>query len=273
MADLPEPSHGETHVALVSGGMDSTAAAHVAVTEHGVGLLVYLDTGTGLESNRQYVEDLADELDAHLWTLRTRESYAEIVTTHGFPGPRDHPVLYRRLKERPLERLATTVGGRGQGEGLHLWTGVRRRESRNRMGRVTPVQEADRWTWVAPLAEWTKNQVCEHIAENDLPENPLWADLGRSGDCFCGFYGSPAELLDLRAAGEDEHADWLENLEGLVEDELADDVDQAHRLLWAWGGMTESERRAVRAELDPSQAMLCSTCGNGTTPRTEGGPL
>ena len=76
------------HVALVSGGMDSTVAASVAVdTAPKIDLLAYLDTGTGLRENREYLEELADTLNVQLWTLRTHEQYAERVKENGFPGP------------------------------------------------------------------------------------------------------------------------------------------------------------------------------------------
>jgi len=62
-------SDGETdrgnHVALVSGGMDSAVAAHVSVRWGPADLLVYLDTGTGLDANREYVEEFADAPSAH----------------------------------------------------------------------------------------------------------------------------------------------------------------------------------------------------------------
>ncbi len=73
------------HVALVSGGMDSTVAAHVAVRWGPADLLVYLDTGTGLDDNREYVEQLADTLGVQLWTLRTKVSYEDRVDEHGLP--------------------------------------------------------------------------------------------------------------------------------------------------------------------------------------------
>lgn len=52
------------HVALVSGGMDSACAAREAVEEGPADLLVYLDTGTGLDANLEYVREYADWLRA-----------------------------------------------------------------------------------------------------------------------------------------------------------------------------------------------------------------
>src|SRR6056297_1002381 len=240
------------HIALVSGGMDSAVAAHVAVRWGPADVVVYLDTGTGLDANREYVEQYADTLGVQLWTLRTQVDYEQQVAEHGFPGPARHSEMYRSLKERQIGRLATLASGRGNTSDLHLWTGVRRQESQRRMGNVTPEQDGPRWTWHAPIHDWSKADCRRYVDEFGLPQNDLWDDLGRSGDCFCGCFGSPEEKIDLEAAGHADHADWLRNLE-----READDDDERGR--WAWGALTDAEARAER--VDAGQMKLCSTCG------------
>ncbi|MHB9288106.1 phosphoadenosine phosphosulfate reductase family protein [Halobacteriales archaeon Cl-PHB] len=254
---------GETHVGLCSGGQDSAVAAHVAVRWGPADLLVYLDTRTGLEENREYVERLADHLGVQLWTLRTQESYSERVQSEGFPGPSLHSIMYRSLKERQIQKLATVCNGFGNAANLHLWTGVRSAESERRMRNVEPESEGARWAWHAPIHDWTKADCRDYLERFDLPENPLWDTLGRSGDCFCGCFGSPEEKLDLRAAGCGYHAEWLEDLEAAV----AIDGPEKERESWAWGAR---ETRAVRAENDDDQLTLCSTCG-ASNPATDGG--
>jgi len=252
MSSDHETQHASgTHVALVSGGKDSTAAAHAAVRFGPADLLVYLDTGTGLTENREYVETLADALGVQLWTLRTEESYAELVREHGFPGPSRHFLMYQRLKERQLCKLAAVTG-----DDLHLWTGIRRFESDRRMSHVEPEGERGngRWYWHAPLCDWHDGDPEEYITRFDLPRNPLWETLGRSGDCYCGAYGNREELLDLRAVGADDRADSLESLES--ETDTGTEKD-----LWAWASLAEFEQRAARAEADDGQTTLCSTCG------------
>lgn len=238
------------HVALVSGGMDSTAAAAVAADRAPkLDYLVYLDTRTGLDANREYVEELAASLGYHCMTLRTKESYEEAVKEHGFPGPAQHGTMYISLKERSIQKLAGITGAKE----LVLWTGVRSDESQRRMAHVDEVQEGRRWTWVAPIHDWSKQDCRELIDNRDLPRNELWSTLGRSGDCFCGCFGSPEEKLDLRAAGHDDHAEWIESLE--------DDVATGNeREVWAWGALSDKEQRAARAERDGGQLYLCSTC-------------
>lgn len=248
-----------TDVALVSGGMDSTVAADVAVRYGPADLLVYLDTGTGLERNRRYLERLADWMGVQLWTLRTHESFAEIVREHGFPGPSRHSIMYRRLKERPLQKLSYRLGGE-----LHCWTGVRRQESDRRMRTVEAEaeHEGEKWVWHAPLATWSKTDCRQYIRRFEVPCNPLWDDLGRSGDCYCGCFGNPEEKIDTLAAGESGRVAWLDALE-----QQSQRGDETGR--WAWGALSDVEKRAER--VDGDQALLCSDCGVDYPVRTDGG--
>jgi 3'-phosphoadenosine 5'-phosphosulfate sulfotransferase (PAPS reductase)/FAD synthetase len=171
--------------------------------------------------------------------------------------------MYRSLKERQIGKLATLVGGRGNSGELHLWTGVRSDESQRRMQHVEPESDGPRWTWHAPVHDWTKQDCEDYLARFDLPQNPLWDTLGRSGDCFCGCFGSPEEKLDLRAAECDYHAEWLEDLESSVEI----DGTEKEREMWAWGARGET---IARAQNDDRQMTLCSTCG-ADYPVTDGG--
>ena len=120
------------------------------------------------------------------------------------------------------------------------------------MANVEPDQEGPRWTWHAPIHDWSKAECREYVDQFDLPRNPLWDDLGRSGDCFCGCFASPEEKLDLEAAGQIEHADWLRNLES------KSDHDDEYGV-WGWGKLSKAEIRAERVGDD--QMTLCSTCG------------
>lgn len=238
----------DRHFALCSGGMDSAVSTHIAMQWGPASAVIYLDTGTGLDENRTYVERLCDTFGWQLWTLRTHESYEERVKEHGFPGPSRHGIMYRSLKERQLQRMADRLDG-----DVHYWTGVRQFESDRRMRTVEAASEHDngRWYWRSPIHDWTKDDCRDYLNRFEIPQNDLWDTLGRSGDCFCGCFGSPEEKLDLRAAGCGYHADWIEGLEDVVE--TGDETET-----WAWGALSPNERRAERVEDD--QMTLCSTC-------------
>jgi len=196
-------------------------------------------------------------MGVQLWTMRTQESYIAQVLNHGFPGStrRQHNMMYRKLKERPIQRLAARV------DELHLWTGVRRQESKRRMETVEIEGSAagDRWFWHAPIAEWSKHDCRRYIRRYELPCNELWDTLGRSGDCYCGAYATPEEKIDTLAAGYEGRVAYLDALK-----KLADHGNERDR--WAHGALSQPEKRAER--LADDQMTLCSSCGL----RADGGP-
>lgn len=241
----------ETHVALCSGGQDSAVASHIAVRWGPAEVLVYLDTTTGAEPNRRYVERLAEHLGVQLITIRTHKPYSEWVRDLGeFPGDGLHRIAYRRLKEAQLDKLYSLVE-----TPLHLWTGIRSQESDARMATAAPVEGDDRRAeryWHNPIHDWKKDECRRYIDRFGLPRNYLWRTLGRSGDCWCGCYGSPEELIDAEAAGCERLVDQLRSLEDVLESD-----DERGR--WGWAGMRPVDRRAVRAE--GRDMTLCSACG------------
>jgi len=211
--------------------------------------VVYLDTGTGVPENEVFVRDYCDHFDWPLRVMETPESYRERVEEHGFPGPSRHFIMYQRLKERQLCTLAAETDGE-----LHLWTGIRRFESDRRMRHVEPESERGngRWYWRAPLCNWPDDRPEAYIQQFDLPQNPLWDTLGRSGDCFCGCFGTPEEIFDLRAVGADGLADFLRDLETVAEDAGF----SGERARWAGHAYEKHDW----AEEDEMQATLCSAC-------------
>jgi thioredoxin-dependent adenylylsulfate APS reductase len=128
----------------------------------------------------------------------------ELVGSHGANLFYRSPEL-RRLccdvrKSRPLRRVLARYDA---------WiTGVRRQqaETRSQTAIVAPDPEHEGLTKVAPLAEWSKDQVWAYIRDNDLPYHSLY-DLGYTS-IGC------APCTRATTAGEDERAGrwwWEEN--------------------------------------------------------------
>jgi len=205
--DLPTSGN---HIALCSGGLESTVAAHIAVRWGPCDMIALLDTGTMAEPNRRFVERVADTFGATLLTVRTPEGYGERVRRNGFPGPSQHQKMYTFLKERQLGRLATLAEGRGNSSRLHFWTGVRRRESRNRMASVSRVQEADRWTWIAPIHDWTRADVVRYHRRMRLPTSYSEVEVVEEDREFAKLQQGMNEPRQVRKATVDETVqDWL----------------------------------------------------------------
>jgi len=239
---------------LLSGGKDSAVAVHKmfqeAEDDKKNPVAVYLDTGIGIQENREYVEKLCDHYGWQLWTLRTQENYEELVKQYGFPGPSKHTMFYAALKERQLQKLGSIA------EEPHYYTGIRASESQRRMGNAERIDEQHGAVWHSEIIDWSLEQVERYIEEHDIPENELW-NKGHFKDCGCGAFGSPEELLEIEA----DYPEMYERITGL---ELEVDRDDEYTK-WGWGKLSENELRKIRVENDDDQMTLCSVCGISKT--------
>lgn len=199
------------------GGTDSVAATHAAMTFGPAEEVVFLHTRTdpansysAIDATVDWIREWCRDNDWPFRVVYAPVAFDEIVAENGHPGPSRHFLMYRRLKDRPIDERNTEIDG-----DLHCWTGIRRFESDNRMEVAEPEGERGdgRWYWRSPLVNFTDERVEEYLRRFDLQPAPVVQELGRSADCFCGCFGDRGELVDLAAAGFEEHAEWLDGLE------------------------------------------------------------
>jgi 3'-phosphoadenosine 5'-phosphosulfate sulfotransferase (PAPS reductase)/FAD synthetase len=137
---------------LFSGGHDSLCACHMASTVPPFDGCVHVNTGIGVEATREFVRSTCRQNGWPLLEYHPPVSYEEIVLRWGFPGPAGHTLVYNRLKERCLRQLVRDHKAAPQ-DCILLVSGVRRQESRWRMGFVQPIQQEGARVWVTPLAD------------------------------------------------------------------------------------------------------------------------
>lgn len=182
--------------ALFSGGHDSLCSTHLASRSPRFDGCVHIDTGIGIDETREFVRATCR---AHGWPLaeyRPPVPYEEIVLRWGFPGPAGHTLIYNRLKERCLRQLSRDHKAT-RSDLILLITGIRRQESRRRMGYVEPVQKKDGRVWVAPLLNWTHDDKHAYLDAHHLPRNPVVEKLCMSGECLCGAFARKGELDEI----------------------------------------------------------------------------
>lgn len=223
-----QPSHV---FALFSGGHDSLCSTHLAMTSGLATAAVHINTEVGIEATRQFARDTCAaygwpliELrpprppfkarDGTLWGEPGQTAYEAMVMRWGFPGPKGHSVMYQRLKERCLRQLEREH--RTARRPLVLVTGVRRQESRRRMGHIVAEQVEGRRVWCAPLVDWSERDKERYIARHSLPVNQIAKRLCMSGECLCGAFARPEERAELRAVCPEVDA-YLVGLEAQVE--------------------------------------------------------
>lgn len=243
----------DTQVALCSGGKDSVAATHAAMSFGPADEVVFLHTRTdppdaysAIDAAIEWIRDWCRRRGWPFRVVKAPVGFAEIVAENGYPGPSRHFLMYRRLKDRSIDARTTAAEG-----DLHCWTGIRRWESHNRMEIAEPEGERGdgRWYWHSPLVNWTDQRVTDYLETFGLEPAPVVEELGRSADCFCGCFGDRAELVDLAAAGFEEHAEWLDSLET---------PEGCPREQQQWAGYNW-EKSDWAAE-DDLQLTLCSSC-------------
>ncbi len=180
--------------ALVSGGYDSTTAAHLSAV-HGprVDAIVHVNTGIGVEETREHVREYSRVMELPLIEKFPPKRYEDLVLQYGFPGPAAHRYMYSWLKERALRQVRREAQD-GTRRRVMFLTGVRTSESVRRMGRVEPVNRDGNTVWVAPIRDFTKPDVLDYRQRFGLPPNEVVTALGMSGECLCGAFSKPGEL-------------------------------------------------------------------------------
>lgn len=181
--------------------------------------------------------------------------YDEIVLEYGFPGPGVHIIMYSKLKERALRKVARKEDGKPT-----FITGVRQHESEVRFENVTPTKEASQWHWKANIYDYTQTDVEAYIDHHSLQRSPVKQLYHHSGECLCGAFGNRTEELAVLEAHYPETADRIKQLEELVREKHGADNPRSY---WAHGGMSSVDLRALLADNDETQMMLCASCENG----------
>lgn len=228
-------------VLLFSGGHDSLVSTHISATildDLGIDYCVYHgDTTIGIPETQDFVRRVCDQ---YRWKLEIRkppkkkDTYEELIKRFGFPGPNklSHQIMYRCLKERALSAFVTyelKTNSKSR-ENVLLITGVRKMESKIRMGYKETISKDGSKIWATPIFYFSKSMCESYMKEHNLPRNPVKDAICISGECLCGSFGSNEELAEIRAAYP----------------ETAAKIDELHKLAkehghpWSWGsGPTE----------------------------------
>ncbi|MEQ9091824.1 MAG: phosphoadenosine phosphosulfate reductase family protein [Balneola sp.] len=210
-----------------SGGTDSLVVTHLIMNTHEAEVF-HINTGIGVEKTREYVRTFCKENEWVLNEIRAKEDcgkdYEEMVLEHGFPGPSQHSIMYRNLKERGIRELCRRKQNK-RGDKVLLVTGIREDESFIRSGYKNDIVKANgREVWVNAIYHFTKSLKQEYIVKYGLEINPVSKLLGISGECLCGAFAGKSEL-DLVRIIEPNTAEWIDNLQKRV-------WEAGHHWLW-----------------------------------------
>jgi len=239
--------------ALFSGGHDSLFSTYKAMEHGNAQKVVHIDTGIAIPEAQEFVRDVCDEMGWPLEFVTSEFDYRDIVRENQFPGPAVHIIMYSKLKERALRNVARWHDNVQP----ILVTGVRRSESDRRFRNVEPYQQGDMWVWHSNIHDFTQTDVENAIDDYGLPRSPVKQKYHHSGECLCGAFGNRAEELTVLEAHYPQTAERIKALESEVQAIHGDDDPRSY---WAHGGMSSIDLRALLADNDESQMMLCQSC-------------
>lgn len=226
---------------LYSGGRDSVNTQHVLrkymkdrpLFRHFFQGIVHVNTGTAIAETTQHVREAVPAWGMRLHELTPKVTYLDLALGNvratvgpnigrsvwlGFPGPGKlpHNVMYRRLKDEPLQRFrAGHVGRDGVRRKVMYVGGMRWDESDKRFRTAEEIDVDGGIVWVSPVVHWTNAHMREYRAryrcekahkhsphrmcgDEALPVNPVTENLHMSGDCACGAYAKPDEKEERR---------------------------------------------------------------------------
>ena len=203
-------SHSPKHIfGLFSGGHDSCTVTHFVASALGDKMdgVVHINTGIGIPQTRQYVRETCQHYGWNLLEYKATENtkadgapdpmvYEDICIRYGFPGAFGHQMMYSRLKERQLRRLARDYKASPK-QPMMLISGCRREESIRRMGTVKEIDPQGRIVWVAPFADMTAVDCGRYMEAHDIKRNPVKDLLHMSGECLCGAFAHKGELEEI----------------------------------------------------------------------------
>tara|TARA_R100000773_G_C4188811_1_gene95490 strand:- start:45 stop:863 length:819 start_codon:yes stop_codon:yes gene_type:complete len=244
---------------LFSGGHDSMVNSHVCASilnKLNIDFAVYHgDTSIGIPETQEYVKEVCKLFG---WKLFIRKppkiDYEELVKRYGFPGPtsRSHQICYRFLKERALRSFVTheCKSAPHKRENVLLLTGIRKQESRIRMGYIDQSQKEGSRVWSNPIFWWSTEKCENYMLKHNLPRNPVKDKICISGECLCGAFADRGEYLEIKESYP----------------HVAERIDELHEIAkqnghpWPWSsGPTEWYKNNPPNQLNMFMCVGCET--------------
>lgn len=178
--------------ALFSGGHDSLVTTHVASQHPAFQGVIHIDTCTGILETEQFVRETCARYGWRLIVKQPVTHYEQLIVRYGFPGPAQHSMMYRYLKERPLYQARKDATALSSGR-IGYVTGVRSLESARRMGYVETIRKDKAGIWVAAVHNWSALDLQVYMRLNALPRNQVKQDTHMSGECLCSAFAKRDE--------------------------------------------------------------------------------
>lgn len=237
------------YVLLLSGGNDSMAS-HAMCKKLGipVDFTFHLHTGCGIEETTDFVRSI-DHL-GRFEVLSAGSKYKERVLSRGFfgKGRAAHNMAFHVLKKTPLVRgISAHIRKRKRNRRVVLINGARKQESQNRMEHLEPIKIEGSNIWFNIMHYMDNKLPLAYMDSEGIRQNPVSAQLCRSGECMCGTTQSLEERIEA-AYHYPAWGKWIDNLDKLA---LKNNGTQ-------WGKATPKE--LFKDKAPANHTPLCQAC-------------
>ncbi|MBT3713338.1 MAG: phosphoadenylyl-sulfate reductase [Anaerolineae bacterium] len=149
---------------------------HMVWQAHPQMRIFFLDTGLHFWDTLIFREKLQQKWDLNIVDLRPEEKWRTVLRHFGSDLPETDPNLCCYIRKvQPMQKAM---------EGLDAWiTGIRREQTENRAHAQILEYKRDGLLRIAPLLNWTGEEVFNYISANNLPRHPLPASRYPSIGC------------------------------------------------------------------------------------------
>jgi len=181
---------------LFSGGKDSLVVLLLTLntigSENFSVLYTRLPGNTAPECD-EYVKSICNELGVELVVAYRKINFWEQMKRRGFPYIKGMRWCAQRYKYDVWKKLG--------GKNTLFISGVKRKDRIIRSKMMKEYQYVELWDSyaIAPISFWSKTQVIDFIRKHNVPLNPLYQEIGHSGNClFCPFLDKKSFMRTMR---------------------------------------------------------------------------
>jgi 3'-phosphoadenosine 5'-phosphosulfate sulfotransferase (PAPS reductase)/FAD synthetase len=247
-------------MAAFSGGHDSLCATHymysvLKLKDIDIPFSVYHgDTGIGIAETQQFVKKVCEQYNWNLSIGSAGNSFEEYVKKYGYPGPAQHHIMYRNLKDKPMRHYVThhLKSSPNAMENVLIITGIRSEESRIRMGYNESVRKEGSRIWTSPIMDWSKKEIDGYMKAHALPRNPVKDKICISGECLCGAFASMEERAEIKTAYP-------------IDFQKISKLEKYSKWPWGYGGKTKWQKHNPPTQYKIPFMPMCVGCENKKT--------
>jgi len=186
---------------LFSGGKDSTVVLHLVHRHIPDVKALHIDSTCALREVKPHVERVCNLMGVPLEIARPRVDFFTLCKRKGAPTIKRRWCMYE-LKIKALKGFFDQLGCPREEivvfDGRKASDSWKRRKFFERIGGPYNIHAILKVHCVAPIWNWSDEEVERYSREFQLPINPLYSKLGMGGDCICPVYKRKKFWLRLK---------------------------------------------------------------------------